>query len=223
MKNLSFTQEFFLCALKPQGSTTLTHSTESSTCLLAGGLLELLMDGYISIDDKKMFVNKDLSSDKMYLTPIYELIKTNKPMKNEAIAEKYAFDFKRPNELFQSVGYSIVEDGYVVEESNQGLFKNKVRFLPNESEVTKVVEKLRAEFLEEGNASDEAIVLGALLNKSGLIKKYFSKYEMQKLNDRIKEIKQSEAGALIKQLVDYIDTWITIIIVITSASGGGVS
>ncbi len=223
MKNLSFTQEFFLCALKPQGSTTLTHSTESSTCLLAGGLLELLMDGYISIDDKKMFVNKDLSSDKMYLTPIYELIKTNKPMKIEAIAEKYAFDFKRPNELFQSVGYSIVEDGYVVEESNQGLFKNKVRFLPNESEVTKVVEKLRAEFLEEGNISDEVIVLGVLLNKSGLIKKFFSKYEMQKLNDRIKEIKQSEAGALIKQLVDYIDTWITIIIVITSASGGGVS
>lgn len=222
MKNLSFTQEFFLCALKPQGSTILTHSTESSTCLLAGGLLELLMDGYISIDDKKIFVNKELSSDKMYLTPIYELIKNNKPMKIETIAEKYAFDFKRPDELFQSVGHSIVEDGHVVEESNQGLFKNKVRFLPNKSEVTKVVEKLRAEFLEEGNVSDEAIVLGALLNKSGLIKKYFSKYEMQKLNDRLKEIKQSEAGALIKQIVDCIDTWIAIIIAI-SASGSGVS
>ncbi|MGN6713440.1 GPP34 family phosphoprotein [Anaerocolumna jejuensis] len=219
MKNLSFTQEFFLCALKPQGSTTLTHSTESSTCLLAGGLLELLMDGYISIDDKKVFVNKELSSDKMYLTPIYELIKKNKPMKTEAIAEKFAFDFKRPDELFQSVGHSLIEDGHVAEESNQGLFKNKVRFLPNESEVTKVVEKLRAEFLEEGNVSDEVIVLGALLNKSGLIKKYFSKYEIQKLNDRLKEINQSEAGALIKKLVDYIDTWI----VILSTSGGGVS
>ncbi|WMJ89836.1 GOLPH3/VPS74 family protein [Anaerocolumna sp. MB42-C2] len=222
MKNLSFTQEFFLCALKPQGSTTLTNSTESSTCLLAGGLLELQMDGYISFDDKKVFVNKELSSDKMYLKPIYELIKNNKPMKIEAIAEKYAFDFKRPDELFQSVGHSIVKDGCVVEESKQGLFKNKVRFLPNESEVTKVVEKLRAEFLEEGNVSDEAIVLGVLLNKSGLIKKYFSKYEMQKLNDRLKEIKQSEAGALIKQMVDYIDTWIAIIITIISTSGSGV-
>ncbi len=222
MKNLSYTQEFFLCALKPQGSTTLTHSTESSTCLLAGGLLELLMDGYISIDDKKMFVNKELSSDKIYLMPIYQLIKNNKPMKIEAIAEKYAFDFKRPDELFQSIGRSIVEDGYVIEESKQGLFKNKVRFLPNESEVTKVVEKLRAEFLEEGNVSDEAIVLGALLNKSGLIKKYFSKYELQKLNERLKEIKQSEAGALIKEMVDYIDTWIAIIIAIISASGSGV-
>ncbi len=212
MKNLSFTQEFFLCALKPQGSTTLTNSTESSTCLLAGGILELLMDGYISIDDKKkMFINKDLSTDKMYLTPIYELIKNNKPMKIETIAEKYAFDFTLPNEFFKSIGYSIVADGYVVEEANQGLFKNKVRFLPNEKEVTKVVEKLRAELLEEGNVSDEAIVLGALLNKSGLIKKYFSKYEMQKLNDRLKEIKQSEAGVLIKQMVDYIDTWIIIL------------
>ncbi len=212
MKNLSFTQEFFLCALKPQGSTTLTNSTESSTCLLAGGILELLMDGYISIDDKKkMFINKDLSSDKMYLTPIYELIKNNKPMKIETIAEKYAFDFTLPNEFFKSVGYSIVADGYVVEEAKRGLFKNKVRFLPNEKEVTKVVEKLRAELLEEGNVSDEAIVLGALLNKSGLIKKYFSKYEMQKLNDRLKEIKKSEAGVLIKQMVDYIDTWIIIL------------
>ncbi len=212
MKNLSFTQEFFLCALKPQGSTTLTNSTESSTCLLAGGLLELLMDGYISIDDKKkIFINKDLSSDKMYLTPIYELIKNNKPMKIETIAEKYAFDFKKPDELFKSVGYSIVAYGCVVAEGNQGLFKNKVSFLPNENEVTKVVEKLRAELLEEGDVSDESIVLGALLNKSGLIKKYFSKYEMQKLNDRLKEIKHSEAGVLIKQMVDYIDTWIVIL------------
>ncbi len=212
MKNLSFTQEFFICALKPQGSTTLTNSTESSTCLLAGGILELLMDGYIALDDKKkMFISKDLSSDKMYLTPIYELIKTDKPMKIQTIAEKYAFDFTLANEFFKSVGYSIVADGCVVEQGNQGLFKNKVRFKPNENEVTKVVEKLRAELLEEGNVSDEAIVLGALLNKSGLIKKYFSKYEMQKLNDRLKEIKQSEAGVLIKQMVDYIDTWIIIL------------
>ncbi len=219
MKNISFTQEFFLCALKQQGSTTLTNSTESSTCLLAAGLLELLMDSYISIDDKKkLYVNKELSSEKMYLTPIYELIKDNKPMKVESIAEKYAFDSKRPDELFQSVGHSIVEDRYIVEESNQGLFKNKVRFLPNESEVTKVIEKLRAEFLEEGIVSDEAIVLGALLNKSGLIKKYFSKYEMQKLNDRLKTIKESEAGALIKQMVDYIDAWIAIIITIISTT-----
>jgi hypothetical protein len=220
MKNLSFTQEFFLCALKPQGSTTLTHSTESSVCLLAGGLLELLMENYISLDAKKIYVNQELSPDKKYLAPIYELIKKSKPMKIETIAEKFAFDFKRPDELFQSVGHSLVEEGCAMEESNHGLFKNKVQFLPKEVEVTKIVEKLRAEFLEEGIVSDEVIVLGALLNKSGIIKKYFSKYEMQKLNDRLEEIKKSEAGTFVKQLVDYIDTWIAIIVAISASSGG---
>ncbi len=219
MKDLSFTQEFFLCALKPKGSTTLTNSIESSTCLLAGTLLELLMGGYIGLDDKNRVLAKQaLTPEKEYLSFIYEFIQNNKPMKIETVAEKFAFDFKKPDELFRFVGQSLVKDDYLAEESGKGLFKNKVIFIPNENEVTKVIEKLRAEFLEQGDISDEVVVLGALLNKSGLIKKYFSKYEVQKLNERLKEVKQSEAGVLVKRLVDYIDTWIVII----SASGSGV-
>jgi len=219
MKDLSFTQEFFLCALKPKGSTTLTNSIESSTCLFAGALLELLIGGYIEFDDKnRVLVKQSLSAGKEYLSFIYEFISNNKPMKVETVAEKFVFDFKKPDELFQLVGRSLMKDGYIEEESGKGLFKNKVSFIPNESEVTKVIEKLRAELLEQGEISDEVVVLGALLNKSGLIKKYFSKYEVQKLDERLKEIKKSEVGVLVKKLVDYIDTWIVII----STSGSGV-
>jgi hypothetical protein len=219
MKDISFTQEFFLCALKPRGSTALAGSVESFTCLLAGMLLELLMDGYIEIDEKKkVIINKALSTEKEYLASIYEFIRNNKPMKVETIAEKYAFDFKKPEEMFRLVGRSLVIAGYATEEGGKGLFKNKVSFIPNEKEVTKVIEKLRAEFLEQGEVSDEVVVLGTLLSKSGLIKNYFARYEVQKLNERLKEIKQSEAGIIVKRLVDYIDTWIVII----CASGSGV-
>lgn len=99
-------------------------------------------------------------------------------MKIETVAEKFAFDFKKPDELFRFVGQSLVKDDYLAEQSGKGLFKNKVSFIPNDNEVTKVIEKLRAEFLEQGDISDEVVVLGALLNRSGLIKKYFSKYEV---------------------------------------------
>ncbi|MEL7659164.1 MAG: GPP34 family phosphoprotein, partial [Bacillota bacterium] len=157
-----------------------------------------------------------ISPEKEYLSCIYELVKSDKPMTVETIAEKYAFDSKNPDELFLLVGNSIVDDGYAVKESGKGLFKNKVNFIPNEAEVTKVIEKLRAEFLEQGKISDEVVVLGALLNKSGLIKKYFSKYEVQKLNERLKEVRQSEAGILINKLIEYIDTWIVLISVIGS-------
>lgn len=219
MKDLSFTQEFFLCALKQKGSTTLMNSMESSTCLLAGMLLELLLDGDIEIDEKKkVLIKQPLSSEKPYLASLYGFIQTNKPMKVETIAEKLAFDFKKPDELFQLVGNSLAKDGYVTQESQKGLFKSKSRFIPNENEVTKVIEKLRAEFLEEGQISDEVLVLGALLNKSGLIKRYFSQHEVQKLKERLKEVKQSEAGVLVKKMVDDIDTWMVII----STSGAGV-
>lgn len=219
MKDLSFTQEFFLCALKTKGSTTLTNSIENATCLLAGTLLELLMGGYIEIDTKnKVQIKQALLPEKEYLSSIYEFIQNNKPMKVETIAEKYAFDFKMPDQLFQLVARSLVKDGVAEEESCRGLLKNKSCFIPKETEVTKVIEKLRAEFLEQGEISDEVVVLGALLNKSGLIKKYFSKYEVQRLSERLKEIKYSEAGILIKKLVDYIDTWFVII----STSGSGV-
>lgn len=213
MKDLSFTQEFFLCALKPKGSTTLTNSTQSSICLLAGTLLELLKGDYIEIDDKKkkVLIKQEIFPEKKYLSCIYEFIKSNKSMTVETIAEKCAFDSKEPDELFLLVGHSLVEDGYVVKESGKGLFKNKVSFIPNEAEVTKVIEKLRAEFLEQGKISDEVVVLGALLNKSDLIKNYFSKFEVQKLNERLKEVRQSEAGILIKKLIEYIDTWIVLI------------
>jgi hypothetical protein len=219
MKNLSFTQEFFICALKPQGNTTLTNSVERFTCLVAGGLMELLLHEYVTLENKKVIIKKELTPEKVYLNSIYELIKNNKPMKLEYIAEKYVFAFnKLPDELFKSIGMSLVEDGYVTVESNSGLFKNKDRFIPEEKEVTKVVEKLRAEFLEEGNVTDEVIVLGALFHKSGLIKQYFSKYEIQKLGDRLSEIKNSEAGVIVKQIMDYIELWIALI----PALGSGV-
>ena len=191
MKKLSLMQEFFLCALKPQGSTSFKDSTENSACLVAGGLFELLLDEYVFLEDKKIIITKDLTTDKMYLEPLYSFLKDSKPMNIEVIIEKLASDNnKKSNELFQLVGMSLTNDGFVTTVNNSGLFRNKLRFIAQEVQVTKVVEKLRAEFLEEGNLSEDVIVLAALLNKSSLIKKYFSKYEVQKLSQRLKEIKK---------------------------------
>jgi hypothetical protein len=84
-------------------------------------------------------------------------------------------------------------------------FSNKTLFLPNSGETSKIVEKVRAEFLEKGEISNETVALSALLYKSGLIKNYFSKYEVNKLKERLEEIKKSEAGSLVKEMVDYIE------------------
>ena len=99
-----------------------------------------------------------------------------------------------------------------------GLFHNKTLFVPNNEEVLRIIEKIRAEFLENGTLSDETIVLGALLQKSGLIKNYFSKYESEKLKERLNEIKESQSGSLVNEMVKYIDTLIAAIAAVSSST-----
>ncbi|MDR0880053.1 MAG: GPP34 family phosphoprotein [Clostridioides sp.] len=204
MKHLSYTQKFFLCALKPQGSTALINSYESAICLLAGGLLELLTDGIVCLDEKnRVLINKKLPPEKLYLTAIYEIIEESKSIKIEKLVDKH-YNRRKQDELFESIGMSIVGGGYVTEEIHRGLFRDKIFFTPNGRAVTEVVEDIRIEVLIKEEVPAEIVVLGALLNKSRLLKKYFSKYEVERLRWRLRDVKRSD-GALLKRMVDCID------------------
>lgn len=217
MSDISYTQEYLLCALSPKGRISLMNSNRIITCLVASGLLELLYSGTISIDaKKKVAVVKELAEDKMYLKPLYDTINSGKRMSVTDIAGKYVFaTSRRIDEFIQALGEPM-QNQHCVSAKTGGLFHNKTLLIPDSGEVLKVVEKLRAEFLEDGAADDEAVILGALLQKSDLIKNYFSKFESQKLKIRIEEIKKSEAGSFIKEMVEYIDTMIAAIIAASS-------
>ena len=49
MKDMTLTQEYFTCAVNSKGKIS-SLSIERQVCLLAAGLLELQMEGCISID-----------------------------------------------------------------------------------------------------------------------------------------------------------------------------
>ncbi len=132
MKNLSFTQNFFLCALKPEGNMSSLKSVEIPTCIIAGGLLELLVDNYILIDaNKKNQIVKGLDEGKKYLEPLYYNIKDSKAKTVEGIAELYIFSSnKKYNELFQSLAVSLV-DSYIEMRDDKGVLHTKTTVVPN--------------------------------------------------------------------------------------------
>lgn len=212
MHDLSYTQEFLLCILKPQGTIPALYSTQISTCLVAGGILELLNLNVISVDEKKKIeVNKDTELKKEYLRPLYQVICNSKKKNVKDIASQYVFGSgKLLKEYINSLSSTMIQDNLISIETG-GMFKTKIRYIPNEDGVIKVIEKIRAEFLEEGFVSNETIILGALLYKSGAIKRYFSQYESDILKNRLNEIKNSEEGYFIKEMVDYIDALIAIV------------
>lgn len=93
-----------------------------------------------------------------------------------------------------------------VEPVKTGLLGNKEAFAPKKEAVTGVIEKIRAELLEDGDVSEDVIALTVLLDKSGQLKEYFSKYEQKELKEKLEVIRKSEAGTTVKELLWYIDS-----------------
>lgn len=217
MKGMSYTQEYLLCALNSKGSIPIMNSNRITACIVAGGLLEMLQSRAISINaKKKIVIERSLSENEAHLGPLYNTIKSGKPMTVNDIAGKYVFGTgKKLYEFMEALSVTLKET-HCVTPAIGGLFHNRTVLIPNNDEVLKVIEKIRAEFLEQGSVQDETIVLGALLQKSGLIKNYFSKFESQRLKERIEEIKKSAAGSLVKEMVDYIDAMLAAIIAASS-------
>jgi hypothetical protein len=210
MNNLSYSQEYFLCAVNGKGNIPELKSPEISSCLIIGGILELLGKGYITRDEKnRVSVQKPLDDSVPYLEPLYETIASfKKPKDVISAAEPYLFNLssEKPfNKLLSAYGTSLVAAGCADELAAQGLRKAKTKYAPKPEAVTRIIEKVRAEFLEDGTLTDEIIYLAALLDKSTLIRDYFSKVEAATLKRRLKEVRTSEAYASIKVILDYVD------------------
>lgn len=214
METLSFTQEYFLCAINSKGNIPLLKDVEIPVCFIAGGIMELLNHGYIArVEKDKLVADQTWDDGLPYLKPLYDAIASSKKAKD---AKNFTLAFwesnKQRDRLISAFGVSLLEAGCVDELTNQGLTKKKTKYVPKEKAVTKIIEKIRAEFLEDGALTEETIYLAVLLEKSGLICDFFSKVEQGKLKERIKEVRDSEAYALVKKIRDYIESLIVIFI-----------
>ena len=80
MKDLTLTQEYFICAVNDKGKLS-SFNVDRLVCLLASGMLELQLSGCISIDGgkkrilsgsgKSVSVTGPLPEEKAFLRPLY--------------------------------------------------------------------------------------------------------------------------------------------------------
>lgn len=205
MKNLSITQEYMVCTVNEKGTIS-SYNQKAVACLIVSGLLEMQLSKCISINDKKISVSSELPQHMTYLKPLYDVINQGKPIKVEKAVEAYtvAFTNKKLYALEDAVMESLREAD-VVEPVKAGILGNKDVYAPKKDIVTGIIEKIRAELLEDGEISEDVIALTALMEKAGNLKDYFSKYEQKEVKNKIETIKKSEAGTLAKEMVQHIE------------------
>ena len=205
MRDLSIAQEYMICTVNEKGAIA-GYNQKAVACLVVSGLLEMQLAKCISINDKKLNVCAELPEDMAYLKPLYNVINQGKPIKVAKAVESYtvAFTNKKLYELEDALMESLKEAS-VVEPVKAGVLGNKESYAPKKDIVTGIIEKIRAELLEDGEISEDIIALTALMDKTGNLKDYFSKYEQKELKNKIETIKKSEAGTLAKEMIEHIE------------------
>ena len=217
MKNLSTTQQYFLCILKKNGKIS-SLEMEKTTCLAASAVVELLMEDILAFDGKKLSVQVPLPQEKSYLRQVYDVVEKKQPVKFENVIEYFSFNFT--DKYINRTGgrhWRITGRTRAASGRNRGGFMNgKTLYIPNEADVDHIVQNIRAELLEDGELSEDIVVLTALLNKSQDLQRYFSSYEKQALKKRLAEIKENPQNELIHKATEYIDTLFLMFIVAIS-------
>jgi len=219
MKSISYTQEFYLCAINDKGELSFfSKGTEIECAFFASAMMELLEHGYVKSDENEYIISiNPLDDSHSYLKPLYDfIVAQKKPMTLKDLAPEWMVSFKinKPSgELLAAIGSSLATLGYADELSDKGLLKSKTRFVPKPEAVKPVIEKIRAELLEDGNITNETICLTALLDSSRIVGNYFSKVEADDLKKRLEEIKNSEAFSTVKDVLERITATIIAAIV----------
>lgn len=210
MRDLGITQEYVICAVNGKGKIS-GFSTEKLVCLVAAGLLELQLEHCIEIEKKSVKVIGSLPQSKTYLKPLYDFLNKPKPVKIEKILEEYNYSItdKRLWELLDSIGISL-NDANLAQPVSTGLFKSKTTYVPSRDAVHFVIDMVRAELLEDTELTEDIAALVVLLDKSKLLKTYFSDYEQKEIKEKLKETANSEAGKLIKSMIEYVENMIAV-------------
>jgi hypothetical protein len=214
MQSLSFTQEFVLCALTRKGGVPDRVGLEANlfhACVFAAGIVELLDAGYVVRQEKgKLAAGVPWDGALPYLAPLHHVIvSSKKPRTARKFAEEHLLNSTRlPKRLFASFGESLVAAGCAERTFKDGVFGRKTRYVPRPEAVARVIGKVRAEVLEEGGPADGTICLVALLDKSRLIRDYFTKVERRVLKDRLKQARAREEYAAVGDLVKHINSMI---------------
>jgi len=206
MKNLSHTQEYYLCAANQKGGKP---SETVMACLIISGVAEMLCAGFLIRDEKKR-----LSADNAkpwgdalpYLAPLYEKItSTKKPQTIKDFIEKYKHSL---DAYISAIVDSLSVVDAMVEFEKKGFFTKNVKRLvqvPKKEATAAVGEILRNEFLENGKLTDDTVILATLLDKSGLLGSYFNKEETATLKARMKEVRSSGTYAAINKVLTDIE------------------
>jgi len=207
MRELSFALSFSVMALNAQDSLRLTNAKKVSLrCMAAAAILELYMDnGFTKEGEFLTFRREELQSAviPMYLESVVKILLGKNEIISATLPDYLSMVTKLSKRMLVEVeqGFAVfLKEANALEEIpallgcdleyvSAGISMKEYR--SHSDLYTRITESLRAEILEEGIMTDEAILMLWLLRESGCFYDLFSKVELKRVAERMYELLDS--------------------------------
>ncbi|ETI66521.1 hypothetical protein [Neobacillus vireti] len=211
MKELSFAQNFSVIALNAQDSLHLTTAKKVFLrCMAAATILELYLDNGFKTEGDFLILNQeDLNSPEIsrYHKAVLKTLFSKKETLSEQLPQYLKKVTKLSKKMLKEVEHAFavalteanaLEEipallGCDLEYVTAGISMKEYR--SNSELFSRLTESLRAETLETGPMTDEAILMLWLLRESGCIHDFFSREELKRVAERIFELQGSSSLA----------------------------
>ena len=199
MKKINITEKYTLCMLKEKKTL---HEKELTPYLIVSMIVEMMLNDNLEVTDKNKVILSENRPTESYNIKLYDIIKD---MNKEELSLRYilssicySFSSKKLKSIISELENKMIEDKLISLEDKKGLFGIKKVIKINEDEFSKIIEKIKNNLLEKGKLTDELVLIASLLNSTRFLKNIFNKYEKEKLNERLEEIKNSDIAKKVK-------------------------
>lgn len=207
MNNVNITEEYALCMLKEK---KLLYGKELTPYLIVSMIVEMMLDDNLSINEKNEVILNNKVPTANYNKKLYEIIENMKkdkvPLRIVLTSICYSFSTKNLKSILNELKDSMVRDKLITLENKKGLIGNKETITIDESKFTEIINEIKTEILGKGNLTENLILLSSLLNSTRILKNIFNKYEKEELNNRLKEIKDTDIAQKVKVAQSTINT-----------------
>ena len=199
MNNINITEQYILCMLKEKKNL---YAKEVKPYIIVSMIIEMIMDENLEIIGKDKVKLKEKEPTINYNKKLYEVIKNMKkeeiPMKNILMSICFGISLKNLKSIINLLKESMEKDELITIENKKGLLGNKEIININENKLKDIIREIKTEFLENGNFTDDLVLLTSLLNSTKFLKNIFSKYEKEEIKDKLKEIKDTDIAEKVK-------------------------
>lgn len=204
MNRQMIVQEYFALVTNENGNMPAMRQDESNAGIVAAGIMDLLLNGIITIEKKKITVIHDMPGEYECISSLYSYLKEKPRSIGKLMSDYIASAGRRLNQLKQDIGESLVA-GQMALEAQGGLFGNKKVYIPEKAYQEELAGVLKEAMLREDELSSYDMTLIYLLGETKNLNRYFSKSERDEIKVKLKEMKKNPKNRQLSDMINYVN------------------